>query len=163
MKRKEGVLATIWNRRDSMNDNRKNRTIAVLQTITAMGFILFWIGVFTIGLAPENPPKCYFVFEHSFPLPDVVLAVALFISAIFVLRKNPLGRVLSLISAGALVFLGLLDFSFNYQNGVCCISTLDFIMNACINACYVAFGLSIILHFSKTPTSTSPNYSLNST
>lgn len=141
-----------------MNHNRKDRTIAFLQTITAMGFILFWIGFFTIGLAPENPPKCYFVFEHAFPLPDVVLAVALFISAILILRKNPLGRILSLVCAGALVFLGLLDFSFNYQNGIYCISTPDFIVNAFINAWCVAFGLSIILHFSKTPTLTRPSY-----
>ena len=146
-----------------MNDNRKNRTIAVLQTITAMGFILFWIGFFTIGLAPENPPKCYFVFEHAFPLPDIALAIALFISAILLLRKNPLGGTLSLVSAGALVFLGLLDFSFNYQNGIYRISTPDFIMNAFINAWCVVFGISIIFRFSKTPTAPRLKYSRNST
>jgi len=36
----------------------KNGTkpIAIFETLTALGLILFWIGFFTIGLAPETPP-----------------------------------------------------------------------------------------------------------
>ena len=51
--------------------------IAALATITGIGLLLFWIGFFTIGLAPENPPPGYFEYEHSFPLPDIILAIAL--------------------------------------------------------------------------------------
>lgn len=120
------------------------KTIAVLELLTGIGLILFWIGFFTIGLAPENPPPCYFAYEHSFPLPDIVLAIVLLVSGILLLSGNPRGRKLSLVAAGALIFLGLLDFSFNIQNGVYMISTLDLILNAFINVWCVGFGLAIV-------------------
>jgi len=121
------------------------KTIAVLELLTGVGLILFWIGFFTIGLAPKNPPPCYFAYEHSFPLPDIVLAIVLLAAGILLLSGNPRGRKLSLVAAGALIFLGLLDFSFNIQNGVYRISTLDLILNAFINIWCVGFGLAIVV------------------
>jgi hypothetical protein len=51
---------------------------------------------------------------------------------------------MSLVAAGALIFLGLLDFSFNLQNGVYTASTLDLAINGFINAWCVGFGLFLI-------------------
>jgi len=118
-------------------------TIAILELLTGVGLILFWIGFFTIGLAPKNPPPGYLAYEHSFPLPDGLLAVLLLISGTLLLLKIPLGASLSLIAAGALVFLGVLDFSFNIQNGVYKISKSDLILNAFINIWCVGFGVAI--------------------
>ena len=129
-----------------MSSEKKGRAIPILEIVTAAGLILFWIGFFTVGLAPENPPECYFAYEHAFPLPDLVLAIVLLISGILLLKENPLGRMLSLVTGGALVFLGLLDFSFNLQNGVYSISTLDLVLNAFINTWCVAFGIAVIWH-----------------
>ncbi len=119
--------------------------IAVLELLTAAGLILFWIGFFTIGLAPKNPPKGYMEYEHSFPLPDGLLAVLLLVAGILLLMNNPLGGKLSLIAAGALIFLGVLDFCFNIQNGVYKISVGDLVTNAFINAWCVGFGIAIIM------------------
>jgi len=127
------------------------KTIAVLELLTGMGLILFWIGFFTIGLAPENPPQCYFAYEHSFPLPDIVMAIFMLASGILLLKKRDAGRTLSLVCSGGLVFLGLLDFSFNIQNGVYMISALDMALNAFINVWCVIFGVSIVMQMSKKP------------
>ncbi len=127
-----------------MSGTRKGKAIPVLEIITAAGLILFWIGFFTIGMAPESPPQCYFAYEHAFPLPDILLAMVLLTSGILVFRGNKLGRTLALVAAGALIFLGLVDFSFNLQNGIYLSSTLDLILNAFINAWCVAFGLAIV-------------------
>ncbi len=43
--------------------------------------------------------------------------------------------------AGALIFLGLLDFSFNYQNGIYALSTADLLLNGFINLWCVIFGI----------------------
>ena len=117
--------------------------IAILELLTAVGLILFWIGFFTIGLAPKNPPQGYFAYEHSFPLPDGLLAILLLVAGILLLVNNPWGSNLSLIAAGALVFLGLLDFSFNIQNGIYKISKGDLILNAFLNVWCVVFGVAI--------------------
>ncbi|MGA9047410.1 MAG: hypothetical protein WB588_00245 [Dehalococcoidia bacterium] len=119
--------------------------IAVLELLTGVGLILFWIGFFTIGLAPKNPPKGYMEYEHSFPLPDGLLALLLLAAGILLLLNNPWGSHLSLIAAGALVFLGVLDFSFNIQNGVYKISKSDLILNAFLNVWCVGFGVAIAL------------------
>ncbi|HPI93142.1 MAG TPA: hypothetical protein PLT09_05480 [Deltaproteobacteria bacterium] len=119
------------------------KLIAVFELCTAGGLILFWIGFFTIGLAPANPPECYFAYEHSFPLPDIILAIALIAAAFLVLRGRPSGRRLSLVCAGGLVFLGVLDFSFNMLNGMYALSGFDLVLNASINAWCTGFGLFI--------------------
>jgi len=127
-----------------MSNTKSDRIIPILQIVTAAGLILFWIAFFTVGLAPESPPQCYFVYEYAFPLPDVCLAFLLLTSAILCLRRNPLGKPLSLVAAGALIFLGLLDFSFNLQNSIYLASVLDLVLNAFINAWCVSFGAIII-------------------
>ena len=122
---------------------RGMKSVVILELLTGLGLILFWTGFFTIGLAPATPPPCYFVFEHSFPLPDLTLAATLIVAARQLSKGRPLGKSLSLVCAGALVFLGLLDFSFNIQNGMYAISAVDLILNAFINIWCVFFGVWI--------------------
>jgi len=123
----------------------KSRLIATLEVVTGVGLILFWLAFFTVGLAPDKAPPCYYAYEHAFPLPDGVLAILLLVAGILLMKSRPWGRPLSLIAAGALVFLGLLDFSFNLQNGIYLTSTIDLVLNAFINIWCVGFGLAIAL------------------
>ncbi len=130
-----------------MGKERPPKTVALLELVTGLGIILFWVGFFTVGLAPETPPAGYFVFEHSFPPPDTILALALIAAGVLNLRGKPLGRTLSLVAAGGLIFLGLVDFSFNIQNGMYAISTLDAVLNGVINFWCVAFGSFLFVRF----------------
>ena len=75
--------------------------IAVLELLTGVGLMLFWIGFFTIGLAHKNPPKGYMEYEHSFPLPDGLLAILMLVAGTLLLLSKPWGGHLSLIAAGA--------------------------------------------------------------
>jgi hypothetical protein len=127
----------------------KFKVIAVLELITALGIILFWIGFFTVGLAPENPPQCYFAYEHSFPLPDILMSIAMIAGGILLLKGKASGRMLTLACSGGLVFLGLLDFSFNIQNGIYSLTTMDMILNGFINIWCVGFGAAIYLKLSN--------------
>ena len=120
-------------------------TISILSIITAVGLILFWIGFFTIGLAPKNPPAGYFVYEHSFPVPDIILAVVLIAGSVLNMTGGTHGNTLLVASGGALVFLGILDMSFNFQNGMYKTSVLDMILNAFINLWCVIFGALIVV------------------
>jgi hypothetical protein len=132
-----------------MTGRRGLKTIAVLELLTGIGIILFWIGFFTIGLAPENPPQCYFAYEHSFPLPDGLLAAVLLAAGIQLMLNKPWGSRLTLAASGALIFLGLLDFSFNIQNGIYMTSAIDLISNAFINAWCVGFGIAALIGVSR--------------
>lgn len=125
------------------------RTIAILELLTAFGLVLFWLAFFTIGLAPENPPQGFFEYEHSFPLPDSILAIGLFYAGYSLLKGKAFGRTASLVCAGALLFLGVVDFSFNIQNGMYLLSPMDLILNAFINLWCLLLGSLIIYTFQK--------------
>lgn len=124
------------------------KKIAYFSIITGIGILAFWVAFFTVGLAPENAPACYFAYEHSFPLPDAVLSIGLVIAAVMTL-KNDKSAIWLLAPAGGLIFLGLVDFAFNLQNGMYTISVADGILNAFINLWCVALGTAIIVGVRK--------------
>lgn len=128
-----------------MPDNDRRRLVSSLEIVTAAGLILFWAAFFTVGLMPDNAPACYLAYEHAFPLPDGLLAVLLLAAGIMLMQGRRWGVILSLAAGGGLVFLGLLDFSFNIQNGIYLSSTLDLVLNAFINLWCVGFGLALII------------------
>ncbi|HMB20795.1 MAG TPA: hypothetical protein VKQ10_06990 [Spirochaetota bacterium] len=127
-----------------MSSTYPGKSVPILAIITAVGILLFWLGFFTIGMAPDNPPPCYFAYEHAFPLPDIVMAFVMIAAGYLMLKKIQVGQSLMLAAAGALTFLGLLDFSFNLQNGIYAISTMDMILNGFINTWCVLFGAFMI-------------------
>ena len=128
---------------------KKHKALAVLQIITGVGIILFWIAFFTVGLAPENPPDGYFTFEHAFPLPDGVLCLCLIASGLWLLQGEAQGRTLGLMGAGGLIFLGLLDFSFNIQNSMYTMALSESLPNMFINAWCVGLGTAMAFGLAK--------------
>ena len=127
-----------------MNKVQIGKVFPIFVILTAAGLVLFWIGFFTIGLAPDKPPAGYFAYEHSFPVCDITLAVVLLIGSIWSLKGQARGITLLAAGGGALVFLGILDISFNLQNGMYSISVMDMILNAFINLWCVIFGAVIV-------------------
>lgn len=119
------------------------KRIAQLQLATGVGLLLFWAAFFTVGLAPANPPPGYLQFEHSFTVPDIVLALALIVASRWWQGADPRpghARALSLVCAGMLIFLGMLDVSFNLQNGMYTIGLLDAVLALAINVWCIGFG-----------------------
>jgi hypothetical protein len=117
-----------------MNHNSTQK----LQLLTAIGLILFWAAFFTIGFENPNYPDYYTKFEHSFPLPDSFLCIVLLMA--YFNRNKIHWKNYTLVAAGAMLFLGLCDFSFNIMNGMYSVGLADGIMNAFINVWCVGFG-----------------------
>ena len=114
------------------------KTTYTLQLLTAIGLILFWTAFFTFGFENPNYPSYYSKFEHSFPLPDSFLCIVLLIA--YFNRNNIKWKDYTLVAAGAMLFLGLCDFSFNILNGMYNVGIIDGILNAFINIWCVGFG-----------------------
>jgi len=125
------------------------RPLALLELATAAGLCLFWILFFTVGLAPAAPPPGYLAFEHAFPFPDLTLALTLLVAgsrlASTRVERRRGGQVLSLVAAGALIFLGLLDVSFNVQQGMYSGALWDALLAGAINTWCIGFGLFVII------------------
>lgn len=129
------------------------RILSGAQIATCAGILVFWLIFFAIGIPVTNPPACYFSFELAFPLPDLVLAIALFVSAVDILKGRDRGHKISLACAGGLLFLSLIDISFSMQNGVFSGPAPDALLSASISIWCATLGLWIIVwHFRYQPT-----------
>lgn len=154
----EGVRRFLAERRPSNSDGPHATTgserialIARLELLTAVGLFLYWVLYFTVGVAPDNPPPGYFVFQNSFTVADLVLAGLLARAATFLLGADPIrrvnGRGLSLICAGALLFLGGLDISFNFQNQIYLTWSFDMLLEVLVNIWCLGFGFLLAYEF----------------
>ncbi|MBU2600999.1 MAG: hypothetical protein KKA32_02355 [Actinobacteria bacterium] len=93
------------------------RAVAYLELATAAGILGFWVLFFAGAMSSPDGSSWFLAHEHAFVAPDIVLAGVLLGAAIQLLREKPSGRTLSLLAAGALVFLALYDFGFEVSIG----------------------------------------------
>lgn len=117
---------------------------AVAQICTGIGIYAFWLLFFTVGASHSKPPPCFFEFEHSFPLPDSILAAGLIASGIALLRGLAWGPAISLVCAGGLLFLGVIDLAFTAKSGGFSGPLPEAIQSAAISIWCIALGLWIM-------------------
>jgi hypothetical protein len=129
---------------ESMPQVTQQRALSITQIATGIAILVFWLLFFTVGMAPAKPPPCYFAFEHAFPLPDTILAIALVASGVNVLKGGIWGHGVSLACAGGLLFLGVLDFSFTAQNGGFSGPIIEALQSGIITLWCAAVGLWIV-------------------
>jgi hypothetical protein len=95
-----------------------NVIIAILQIMFGIGLFGFWIYFFLVENKDPEKSEVYLVFEKSFVIPDLGwIAPCLFISAIGLITNQTYWIFFSIASGSAILFLFLMDFSFNLQQG----------------------------------------------
>jgi hypothetical protein len=92
--------------------------VAGLELAAALGIGAFWMTWFREKHGEEWLPEGYVQHERVFVFPDSALALLLVASAILLVTDHPLGRSLSLVCAGMLAFLGILDAAYFWQTGL---------------------------------------------
>lgn len=92
--------------------------IAGLEVAAALGIVAFWVTWFREPHDEEWLPVGYVQHERVFVFPDALLALLLLVSAGLLATGQPLGRSLSLVCAGMLAFLGVLDAVYFWQTGL---------------------------------------------
>jgi hypothetical protein len=95
-----------------------NIVFAIFQLLIAIGLIGFWLMFYFTEVKNRNMSEVEFKHEMSFPLPDLGWVLPnLIISAIGLLLEQSFGYFFTITAASGMMFLGLIDFAFNYQNG----------------------------------------------
>lgn len=149
------------------SDKVTDRVFSLLQATLAAGFAGFWILYFLAdscrarSLCMEDCLKSgdlacarttlacdrYLAFENAFPLPDLAyLAPLLLVSAWLMWRAARAASLTGIMAGSGLIFLGLLDVSFNLQNGRYAIEALDAALNIFINSVCLVFGPLLVRH-----------------
>ncbi len=91
--------------------------MAIFQILIALGVIGFWISFYLSEYKNRKMSEVEFKHEISFPLPDLGwVTPTLIIAAIGLLLEQKFGFLFSVIAGSASIFLGLIDFAFNFQN-----------------------------------------------
>jgi hypothetical protein len=129
---------TVWSRVAS---------IAVLELLFAAGIIAFWILFFAGQMStPADAPlrQVYLGYERAFPAADGCLSLGLCAAAFSIFRRKPIGATLTAACGGAAVFLGILDASFNLQNGMYQLDLVEGLTCAAVNAACIIVGLILV-------------------
>jgi hypothetical protein len=92
--------------------------IAVLLLVTAVGTVAYWVDFFWHGTVNVVEEEWYIRFERAFPVADGFMAACATAAGIGLLLGDEWGVALGLVAAGGLVFLGLMDVTFNVDNGL---------------------------------------------
>jgi hypothetical protein len=124
------------------------KVMAVIEILIAIGITLFWIVFFSSDLVSIKDPKLkeiYLAFETAFPVPDAWLVTALILGGIGLLKKASYGYFFSFIGGASLIYLGLLDTSFNALQGIYKLGIGEAVLNISINLLCMGAGSFIIL------------------
>jgi hypothetical protein len=141
--------------RNRPKPNQTSRYIAWVEFAVAVGIFLFWIAFFTQDVVSIQDPqlkKIYLAFESAFPIADFYLALMLIIGGIGLLRNRLYGYFFSVIAGASLIFLGLLDVSFNFLNGLYALGAQETVFNVLINFACLSFGIYLLLAIWKSKT-----------
>ena len=71
-------------------NSRAARALTGALFVTGALELAYWIVFCTVGMAPARPPACYFAYEHSFLVPDVIVALTMLATAVLRVRGHEL-------------------------------------------------------------------------
>jgi hypothetical protein len=92
--------------------------LAVLLLGTAVVTVAYWVDFFRRGSVQAEQEEWYLRFERAFPAADAWMSACCVVAAVGLLTGSGYGVAFGLLAGSALIFLGLLDVSFNAENGL---------------------------------------------
>jgi hypothetical protein len=95
-----------------------DEVLGVLLLVTGVVTVAYWVDFFVRGSVQVVEADWYLRFERAFPVADGFMAAASLVAGVGLLRGEDYGVAFGLVAGGALVFLGLMDVTFNVQNGL---------------------------------------------
>jgi len=117
------------------------RAVATLMVVTALGTAAFWIGFFAGGNALHSSEgDVYRAFEQSFPVADGWMAACALAAGIGLLVRRRWAVLAGVAAGSALVFLGLIDTTFDFEQGMYGRHSAAMAVEAAINAFCLTVG-----------------------
>lgn len=96
-----------------------SKTFVVLEIVVAVLTIAYWVMFFFVPGSVQSFPNepSYMIYEKSFVAADMWMTLAFFLSAFYLLKKDPKGVLWGIIAGGTFVYLGFMDSLYNLENG----------------------------------------------
>ncbi len=121
---------------------RHMKVLGWLSILTSVGTLLYWLNFFLFGTVHVVDEDWYLKFERAFPVADGWMAVCTLLAGVGFLRRSPQANRFALLAGSSLVFLALLDITFNVDNGLYAQTFTSSAMatEAAINVWTIVFG-----------------------
>ena len=123
--------------------------LALLLIISALGTIYYWADFYLRGEVQVIEDEWYIKFEKAFLVADLwgVSACSL-IGAVGLLTEQPYGPFFSLLAAGSMIFLALMDITFNIENNLYPLiaTSSQMVFELLINLWFLVLGISLIVY-----------------
>jgi hypothetical protein len=92
--------------------------LCVLLIGTAIGVIYYWVDFYIRGGVQVLKEEWYIRFQKAFLAADLWTSASAVTGAIGLLTEQTYGLVFTFLAASSLIFLGLMDITFNIQNNL---------------------------------------------
>ena len=124
--------------------------LSVLLIVTAIAVIYYWIDFYIIGGVQVIREDWYIRFEKAFLPADLWMSACALIGAIGLLTEQTYGLLFALLAASSLIFLALMDITFNIQNGLYRLIATSSQMKLELlgNVWFLGFGIALIIYLS---------------
>ena len=90
--------------------------VSVLLVMTSIFLVYYWIDFFLRKGVQVIREEWYIKFQKAFPVADMWAAICALLSVIGLITEQNFGLLFSLLAASSLIFLALMDITFNVEN-----------------------------------------------
>jgi hypothetical protein len=90
--------------------------VSVLLVMTSIFLVYYWIDFFLRKGVQVIREEWYIKFQKAFPVADMWAAICALLSVIGLITEQNYGLLFSLLAASSLIFLALMDITFNVEN-----------------------------------------------
>jgi len=122
--------------------------IAVLLIGSAVFVIYYWADFYIRGAVHVVKKDWYIKFQRAFPPADLWMSACAIVGAIGLLTGQAYGLVFTLLAASSMIFLALMDITFNVQNNLYSLVSTSGQMKLelSINICTLALGIGLMIY-----------------
>jgi len=122
-------------------------TLAILLIVAVVGVIYFWTDFYVTGGVQIVKEDWYLKFERAFLPADIWMAACALAGAIGLLAEQAYGLLFSLLAVSSVVFVALMDITFNIQNGFYRLVTTSSPMKLELfaNVGFLGLGIAVIV------------------
>jgi hypothetical protein len=123
--------------------------IIALLCFAFIAVLAYWIVFFTSGDVQVRSDAVYIAYERSFPPADAWMTTCALLGAIGLWRRRSWGFLFALLAASSAIYLGLMDVTFNLNEGIYAIGGSETLIEILINLATLLLGPVIIIYVWK--------------
>jgi hypothetical protein len=124
--------------------------LSVLLIVTVIVVVYYWVDFYSRGGVQVIKEDWYIRFERAFPPADLWRSACGLVGAIGLLTQQTYGLLFGLLAASSLIFLALMDITFNIQNGLYRLVATSSQMKSEVlgNLWFLGLGIALIVYLS---------------